>query len=446
MGTLWGARAGCAEPGVRRRWPRMCGIGAAEAVLHIRPGLIGDGSAESCGNVPVFNAGEILPCAERPALHMGARLLRTDILVGVPESCGKLEVDPRGRPSPMCSTTARAGRSSSGEAPLPSDEASTPAIGPRGPRPARQRPSAGPRREPGPARPRPDTAGDRPRRTGPGGARPSPAPPGPRSPPPHRPRPLPPLLARKARLPQVVPGTFSSGPLRSAPLPAFPSPRITLFLLFPNDLQWRVKLRADQQPDASNRMSFPPVSRDFSAGFGDEGEGRGPRVGDRCPGPRAFVDEEPGPRVPKPGMKPLLRRGGGRGLPWTRGRLGDGTGHRAPQPCRRPPPGGESYATRRTWGFSWRAPGRGPGNETHSCNGGRASRRGRDPGWSGSRTGRGCGPNDMRGQDAAVRVMDGPGLRRFQRCRGPGPAPIGSLAPHASYWTRWSRPAQWVVR
>ena len=106
--------------------------------------------------------------------------------------------------------------------PAPSDEASTPAIGPRGPRPARQRPSAGPRREPGPARSRPDTAGDRPRRTGPGGARPSPAPPGPRSPPPHRPRPLPPLLARKARLPQVVPGTFSSGPLRSAPLPRIP--------------------------------------------------------------------------------------------------------------------------------------------------------------------------------------------------------------------------------
>ena len=255
-----------------------------------------------------------------------------------------------------------------------------------GPGPPGSGPPPGPRREPGPARPRPDTAGDRPHRTGPGGARPSPAPPGPRSPPPHRPRPLPPLLARKARLPQVVPGTFSSGPLRSAPLPAFPSPRITLFLLFPNDLQWRVKSRTDQQPDASNRMSFPPVSRDFSAGFGDEGEGRGPRVGDRCPGPRAFVDEEPGPRVPKPGMKPLLRRGGGRGLPWTRGRLGDGAGHRAPQPCRRPPPGGESYATRRTWGFSWRAPGRGPGNETHSCNDGRAARRGRDPERFGSWT------------------------------------------------------------
>ena len=228
--------------------------------------------------------------------------------------------------------------------------------------------------------------------------------------------------------------------------PAFPSPRITLFLLFPKDLQWGVKSRADQQPDASNQMSFPPVSRDFSAGFGDEGEGRGPRVGDRCPGPRAFVDEEPGPRVPKPGMKPLLRRGGGRGLPWTRGRLGDGAGHRAPQPWRRPPPGGESYATRRPGGSP---DGRlGEGRETRHTRAtadgprdGAVTRGGPSRGragaaapttcagrtrWSGSRTGRGCGASS----GAGVRV----------------PTPIGSLAPHASHWTRWSRPAQWVVR
>ena len=77
------------------------------------------------------------------------------------------------------STPARAGKSSSAEAPLPSDEASTPAIGPRGPRPARQRPFAAP----------------------PPGARPRPNPPGPRGrpPPPHRPRPLPPLPARKTQ-------------------------------------------------------------------------------------------------------------------------------------------------------------------------------------------------------------------------------------------------------
>ena len=60
------------------------------------------------------------------------------------------------------STPARAGKSSSAEAPLPSDEASTPAIGPRGPRPARQRPFAAPppgaRPPPEPARPPRETA------------------------------------------------------------------------------------------------------------------------------------------------------------------------------------------------------------------------------------------------------------------------------------------------
>ena len=126
MGTLWGARAGCAEPGVRRRRPRMCGIGAAEAVLHIRPGPASDGSAESCGNVLAFNAGEILPCAEGVALHMGARPLRTDILVGVLESCGKPRTGPRESRSRMCSTAARTGKSPSTETPLPSDEAAPP--------------------------------------------------------------------------------------------------------------------------------------------------------------------------------------------------------------------------------------------------------------------------------------------------------------------------------
>ena len=120
--------------------------------------------------------------------------------------------------------------------------------------------------------------------------------------------------------------------------------------------------------------------------MGDEerGAARGSGTGVPARGPSSSRNPTPG--CPKPGRKLLLRRDGGRGLPWTRGRLGDGTGHRAPQPCRRPPPGGESYATRRTWGFSWRAPGRGPGNETHSCNGGRAARRGRDPERFGSWT------------------------------------------------------------
>ena len=53
------AGAGCAERGL------------VEAELHIRPGSVIGGSAESCGNAPAFNAGEILPCAERPSLHMG---------------------------------------------------------------------------------------------------------------------------------------------------------------------------------------------------------------------------------------------------------------------------------------------------------------------------------------------------------------------------------------
>ena len=74
-------RGGCglAVSGRGRR-VRMCGIGRAGAVLHIRPGPVGGGSVESCGNAPAFNAVEILPCAERAALHMGARSLEIDVL------------------------------------------------------------------------------------------------------------------------------------------------------------------------------------------------------------------------------------------------------------------------------------------------------------------------------------------------------------------------------
>ena len=74
---------------------------------------------ESCGNTPAFNAVKILPCAEGPALHMGADPLNTGILEKIPEPRGKLEVDPWERPSPMCNTTTRAGKSSLTEAPLP---------------------------------------------------------------------------------------------------------------------------------------------------------------------------------------------------------------------------------------------------------------------------------------------------------------------------------------
>ena len=109
-----GARSGPATAAKKedagRGRARVCGIGAAWAVLHIRPGPAGGGSAESCGNAPVFNVVGILPCAEGPALHMGARPLETDVLVRTPESQGKARTGPRGRRPPMCSTPARAGK------------------------------------------------------------------------------------------------------------------------------------------------------------------------------------------------------------------------------------------------------------------------------------------------------------------------------------------------
>ena len=98
-----------------------------EAMLHIRSEPANGGSLESCGNAPALNVVEILPCAERPPLHMGASPLKTNTLGITPESCGKLRIGPRERRAPMCST---------------------PATGPRGSRPARE----GPRWEAGPAR------------------------------------------------------------------------------------------------------------------------------------------------------------------------------------------------------------------------------------------------------------------------------------------------------
>ena len=51
-----------------------CGAGRGDtAQLHIQPGPAVGGSAESCGNASAFNAGETLPCADRPPLHMGER-------------------------------------------------------------------------------------------------------------------------------------------------------------------------------------------------------------------------------------------------------------------------------------------------------------------------------------------------------------------------------------
>ena len=109
-----GARSGSAtavkKEDAGRGRARVCGIGAAWAVLHIRPGPAGGGSAESCGNAPALNAVEVLPCAEGSALHMGARPLETDVLVRTPESRGKARTGPRGRRPPMCSAGARAGK------------------------------------------------------------------------------------------------------------------------------------------------------------------------------------------------------------------------------------------------------------------------------------------------------------------------------------------------
>ena len=109
-----GARSGPATVAKKedagRGRARVCGIGAAWAVLHIRPGPAGGGSAESCGNASALNAVEVLPCAEGSALHMGACPLKTDVLVRAPESQGKARTGPRGRRPPMCSTPARAGK------------------------------------------------------------------------------------------------------------------------------------------------------------------------------------------------------------------------------------------------------------------------------------------------------------------------------------------------
>ena len=80
------------------------------AMLHIRPGAVGEGSAESCGNTPTLNAVEILPCAERPSLHMGARTLKIDIPEITPESCGKPRIGSRERRPRMCSTPAPGSR------------------------------------------------------------------------------------------------------------------------------------------------------------------------------------------------------------------------------------------------------------------------------------------------------------------------------------------------
>ena len=108
-------RGGCGSAvSGRGERARMCSIGRAEAVLHIRPGPAGGGSAESCGNAPTFNAVEVLPCAEGPALHMGARPLKTDILEEPRNHAGKSE-PVRGEVALQCAAPPQPARNDPGD-------------------------------------------------------------------------------------------------------------------------------------------------------------------------------------------------------------------------------------------------------------------------------------------------------------------------------------------
>lgn len=148
-GEPLGVVARAAGSGVSgRRCRAQCAVrGTVGAALHIRPGPARGRSAESCGNTSVFNAIEILPCAERPPLHMGARPLKTAVLGRTAESCGEIRIGPRGRRAPMCNTPAT-GREEPGHAH-------------RARRRRRRGAPAPPSGSPIPPRPRPDPAGDR---------------------------------------------------------------------------------------------------------------------------------------------------------------------------------------------------------------------------------------------------------------------------------------------
>ena len=150
---------GSAVSGPGRR-ARMCGIGAARAVLHIRSGPVCGGSAESCGNASAFNAVEVLPCAERPALHMGVRPLKTDVLEEPLNHAENPELAYAGGVLQCAAPPHGPGRTP-GAPPENSPGRNSPTTGPGRPRPARQRPLCqAPAGSPNPA-------GDRPHRTGP---------------------------------------------------------------------------------------------------------------------------------------------------------------------------------------------------------------------------------------------------------------------------------------
>ena len=89
----------------RCRRARMRGTGPVGAVLHIRSGSTRSGSAESCGNALKFNTVEILPCAERASLHMGACPLKIDILEK-PRNHAENSESSRGEAPLECATSA----------------------------------------------------------------------------------------------------------------------------------------------------------------------------------------------------------------------------------------------------------------------------------------------------------------------------------------------------
>ena len=124
------------------RRARVRGIGAAGrrgAVLHIRSGPTSDGSAESCENSPALNAVEILPCAEGPALHMGARPLKTDILEE-PRNHAENPEPARAGAALQCAAPPHGPGRTPGAPPENSPGRNSPATGPGRPRPARQQP------------------------------------------------------------------------------------------------------------------------------------------------------------------------------------------------------------------------------------------------------------------------------------------------------------------
>ena len=108
-------------------------------VLHIRSGPTSDGSAESCENSPALNAVEILPCAEGPALHMGAHPLKTDILED-PRNHAENPEPARAGAALQCAAPPHGPGRTPGAPPENSPGRNSPATGPGRPRPARQQP------------------------------------------------------------------------------------------------------------------------------------------------------------------------------------------------------------------------------------------------------------------------------------------------------------------